>query len=121
MRNYIFLAIFSMLFLFACQSTPAFVGSWELVSLKLEDESITAKDLGNPTYSFHKDQTYTIEVTGLSQSGTWDLKEDKLVLKDNENPDAENVLTIIQTEDNMFHYTAGSDETKTDVILKRVD
>lgn len=121
MRNYIFILLLSFSLLFACQTSPGFVGSWELVSLKLEDESITAKDLGDPVYTFHEDNTYTIEVTGLAQNGTWVLEGEKLILTDKENPEVENVLNIIEVQENMFHYTAGSENMVTDVILKRVD
>ena len=46
--------------LVACDQSPKFVGIWELESLKLQTESITAADLGNPVYTFFKDNTYSI-------------------------------------------------------------
>ena len=121
MRNYILVLFLSFSLISACDTTPKFVGSWELVSLKLENESITAGDLGNPVYTFNENNTYTIEVTGLAQNGSWQLEGEKLILKDQENPEVENILNIVEVQERMFHYTAGSDGALTDVILKRVD
>lgn len=116
------LVLFSVLaLLIACQSEPAFVGKWELVSLELAEDEITATELGNPVYFFNKDHTYSIEVTGLSQHGTWELEGTQLKLKDNDKSDEVSVLNIVQSEESIFHYTAGEGETVTNVILKRAD
>lgn len=116
-----FLFVCICLLFVACQNQPAFVGTWELVSLELADDEITANELGNPVYSFNKDQSYSIEVTGLSQQGTWEMKGDDLLLTDSENPNQAIVLHIVQVEEGMFHYTAGEGETVTNVILKRAN
>lgn len=119
LKKLLFLCFF---FIFiACQNTPAFVGSWELVSLKLAEDEITANELGDPIYSFNADKTYSIEVTGLSQSGTWELEGEQLLLTDKENISEAIVLNIVQSEETIFHYTAGEGETVTHVILKRAN
>ena len=105
--------------LVACNQSPKFVGVWELESLKIQTEIITATDLGNPVYTFKKDNTYSIEVTGLAQNGTWALAGDQLTLVDNDNPDAENTLTVVEATAAKFHYTAGEGQSQTNVILKR--
>lgn len=114
-----FLFIFALLI--ACESSPAFVGKWELVSLELADDEITANELGDPVYTFNEDNTYSIEVTGLRQIGTWELQGESLLLRDNDNPDEVTTLKIVQAEKTIFHYTAGEGDTKTNVILKRAD
>lgn len=118
-KKLIFICFFMLML--ACQNDPAFVGSWELVSLNLADDKITANELGNPIYSFNSNHTYSIEVTGMSQYGTWKQENGKLLLTDNGTPDKVTVLKIIQAEETIFHYSAGEGETITDVILKRVN
>tara|TARA_B110000459_G_scaffold48245_1_gene53857 strand:- start:1063 stop:1431 length:369 start_codon:yes stop_codon:yes gene_type:complete len=118
-KKLIFICFFMLML--ACQNDPAFVGSWELVSLNLADDKITANELGNPIYSFNSNHTYSIEVTGMSQYGTWKQENGKLLLIDNGTPDKVTVLKIIQAEETIFHYSAGEGETITDVILKRVN
>ena len=118
-KKLIFICFFMLML--ACQNDPAFVGSWELVSLNLADDKITANELGNPIYSFNSNHTYSIEVTGMSQYGTWKQENGKLLLTDNGTTDKITVLKIIQAEETIFHYSAGEGETITDVILKRVN
>lgn len=113
--------ILILVVLFACDTSPAFVGTWELVSLELADDEITANELGDPVYTFNKDNSYTIEVTGLRQEGTWELQGESLLLRDNDNPEDVTTLTIVQAEKTIFHYTAGEGETQSNVILKRAD
>jgi len=114
-----FFLILMLAFLAACNQSPNFVGVWELESIKLQTEIITAADLGNPVYTLKEDNTYKIEVSGLSQNGTWSLLEDQLTLIDNDNPDTKNKLTVVEASKVKFHYTAGEGESKTHVILKR--
>lgn len=119
MNKNFFFVILMAAFLMACNQSPKFVGVWELESLKLQTETITAADLGNPVYTFNEDNTYSIEVTGLAQNGTWSLEGDQLTLIDNDNPDAANNLTVVESTPAKFHYTAGEGESMTNVILKR--
>jgi hypothetical protein len=117
-KNFFFMILMAAL-LVACDQSPKFVGIWELESLKLQTESITATDLGNPVYTFFKDNTYSIEVSGLAQNGTWALEGDQLTLIDADNPDAKNKLTVVESTASKFHYTAGEGTSMTNVILKR--
>lgn len=119
MNKNFFLMILMAAFLVACNQSPKFVGVWELESLQLQTESITAADLGNPVYTFNDDKTYSIEVTGLAQTGTWNLEGDQLTLVDYDNPDTQNKLTVIEATNSKFHYTAGEGNSITNVILKR--
>ena len=57
----------------------------------------------------------------MSQNGTWNHEDGKLILLDNESPDKVTVLKIIQAEETIFHYSVGEGKTMTDVILKRVN
>lgn len=118
-KKLIFIGFFMLIL--ACQNDPAFVGTWELVSVNLADDKITAKEMDNPIYSYNSDHTYAVEVTGMSQYGTWKQENGKLLLTDNETPDKVTVLKIIQAEETIFHYSVGEGETMTDVILKRVN
>jgi len=113
--------LYILTFLLACNNTPAFVGSWELVSIELADGEITGSELGNPIYTFNEDKSYTIEYTELMQSGTWEMEGESLYLRDNQRPDEVNTLTIILAEKTIFNYTIGDGDTKTNVILKRAD
>lgn len=118
-KKLIFICFF--LLMLACHNDPAFVGSWELVSLNLADDKITGKDFSYPIYSYNSNHTYSFEVTGMSEYGTWKQEDGKLLLTNNETPDKVTVLTIIQAEETIFHYSLGEGETMTDVILKRVN
>ena len=113
--------LFVLTILLACNNTPAFVGSWELVSIELADGEITGSELGNPMYTFNEDKSYTIEYTELLQSGTWEMEGESLYLRDNQRPDEVNTLTVILAEKTIFNYTIGDGDTKTNVILKRAD
>lgn len=113
--------LYILTFLLACNNTPAFVGSWALVSIELADGEITGSELGNPIYTFNEDKSYTIEYTELLQSGTWEMEGESLYLRDNQRPDEVNTLTIILAEKTIFNYTIGDGDTKTNVILKRAD
>lgn len=113
--------LYILTFLLACNNTPAFVGSWELVSIELADGKITGSELGNPVYTFNEDKSYTIEYTELLQSGTWEMEGESLYLRDKQRPDEVNTLTIILAEKTIFNYTIGDGDTKTNVILKRAD
>jgi len=113
--------LFVLTILLACNNTPTFVGSWELVSIELADGEITGSELGNPIYTFNEDKSYTIEYTELMQSGTWEMEGESLYLRDNQRPDEVNTLTIILAEKTIFNYTIGDGDTKTNVILKRAD
>ena len=113
--------LYILTFLLACNNTPAFIGSWELVSIELADGKITGSELGNPVYTFNEDKSYTIEYTELMQSGTWEMEGESLYLRDNQHPDEVNTLTIILAEKTIFNYTIGDGDTKTNVILKRAD
>ncbi len=118
-KKLIFICFFMLML--ACHTDPAFIGSWELVSLNLADDKITGKDFSYPIYSYNSNHTYSIEVTGMSEYGTWKQKDGKLLLTNNETPDKVTVLTIIQAEETIFHYSLGEGETMTDLILKRVN
>ena len=118
-KKLIFICFF--LLLLARHNDHAFVGSWELVSLNLADDKITGKDFSYPIYSYNSNHTYSIEVTGMSEYGTWKQEDGKLLLTNNETPDKVTVLTIIQAEETIFHYSLGEDKTMTDVILKKVN
>lgn len=113
--------LYILTFLLACNNTPAFLGSWELVSIELADGEITGSELGNPIYTFNEDKSYTIEYTELMQSGTWEMEGESLYLRDNQHPEEVNTLTIILAEKTIFNYTIGDGDTKTNVILKRAD
>jgi hypothetical protein len=119
MNKNFFLIILIASFMIACNNSTKFVGSWELESLQLQDELITAADLGNPVYTFNENNTYSIKVSGLAQNGAWALEGDKLTLIDNDNPDSDNILTIVESNEYKFHYTAGEGQSMTNVILKR--
>tara|TARA_B110000483_G_scaffold148582_1_gene177146 strand:+ start:98 stop:466 length:369 start_codon:yes stop_codon:yes gene_type:complete len=118
-KKLIFICFFMLML--ACQNDPAFIGSWELVSLNLADDKITGKEFSNPIYSYNSNHTYSIEITGMYQYGTWKQEDGKLLLTNNETPDKVTVLSIIQAEETIFHYSAGEGETMTNVILKRVN
>ena len=113
--------LYILTFLLACNNTPAFIGSWELVSIEFAEGKITGSELGNPIYTFNEDKSYTFEYTELLQSGTWEMEGESLYLRDNQHPDEVNTLTIILAEKTIFNYTSGDGDTKTNVILKRAD
>lgn len=119
--KYFIVSAFILSLLFACQSTPGFVGKWELKELKLGNESITGMDIGNPTYTFNKDKTFTIAIDDLSQSGTWSFKNNKLTLINDDDKENENVLTVIEVNDSIFHYTTGVTEKESSVYLRKIN
>tara|TARA_Y100000385_G_scaffold13261_1_gene13445 strand:+ start:1008 stop:1376 length:369 start_codon:yes stop_codon:yes gene_type:complete len=118
-KKLIFLCFFMLML--ACHTDPGLLGSWELVSLNLAGDKITSNELGHPIFSFNFDHSYSIEVQGMSHYGTWKQEDGKLLLTDNETPETVNVLSIIQAEETIFHYSLGEGKTMTDVILKRVN
>ncbi|MEZ4915642.1 MAG: DUF4923 family protein [Chitinophagales bacterium] len=118
--KYLVVSTFLMLLLFACQTTPDFVGQWELKELQLGNERITGMDIGNPTYTFNKDKTFTIAIDDLSQSGTWSYKNNKLSLVNDDDKGNENILTVVDVNDTIFHYTTGVDNQESFVYLRRI-
>ncbi len=121
MRKSLFFLFALLLAITSCKKQNHFVGEWELDSLTLQGDIITAEDLGNPLYTFTEDNTYKIEVTGLKQEGTWELDGEDLILVDNETPGVENVLHIVEANEYKFHYKAGEVEPFTEVVLKRAN
>lgn len=112
---------FFLSLLIACQSTPEFVGAWELKELKLGNERITGMDIGNPTYTFNKDKTFIIAIDDLSQSGTWSYSDNKLTLINDDDKENENVLTVVEVNDSIFHYTTGVEKQESFVYLRRIN
>ena len=118
MKTYQLLGVFfSLMLVLSCNSSPDFIGSWKLQKLQLGEEIITGNDIGNPSYVFNKDKTYSIIIDDIKQTGTWNLEGSELTLVNNEDKKSESKLTIVEVKDSIFHYTTGVGDDISEVFL----
>lgn len=116
-KNSIFALILTVI-LFSCNSgTPDFVGSWNLSTIKIAGDIVSAKDIENPTYNFNEDHTYEIIVNGVSEKGAWKKEGDYLILVDFNNAEIENKFKIIESTPYKFLFSSGEDENSSEVLL----
>ncbi len=114
----IVLFILGILSLSSCKETKTdLVGEWRLEKMDLAGEEIFANVLANPTYTFNQDKTYLIRASGQTETGTWKLKENKLVLFSKELDKETNIDIQTLTPESLI-YKIGEDNISTVYLIK---
>ncbi|HXH17858.1 MAG TPA: hypothetical protein VNJ07_02155 [Chitinophagales bacterium] len=117
---------FILFFLVSCNNRSSekeklIARKWSYKEFRMNNDTMTAEQMGNPTMEFFPDGKYKVEMGKIVEEGKWHIEGDELVttvLKKNSKPDTSNKLKIYElTADKLvLHSDAGGNKAYVTLI-----
>lgn len=99
------------------KSSLMHVGEWHVTKMNMAGEEVLPGSIGSPVYTFKEDNTYIINLSGQTETGTYTIDKDLMVLTASNSETIHDLKLLELTATNMT-YEVG-DEFKTVVSLKK--
>lgn len=106
--------------LFACnqgdERTKFLVKKWTYQEFKMNEQSMSGEQLGNPTMEFFEDGTYKVDFGAMSEEGTWKIEGDNLITESKNHPNP-NTLKIIELTENKLKFDGSVEDNSVTLTL----